>query len=261
MRVEMSLQIAWITGAGSGLGRAMALRLVAEGWTVAATARTQEDLAGLAAEPAAQGRIFSFAGDVTDRAGLIDIAARIEREIGPITVAFLSAGIYLPFGLDDFSAEKIARLLDVNVIGVANAIEAVLPGFRARNAGKIVVVSSLTQYRGMMRTAGYGASKAALLAMCETLRLQTRKTGIAVQIVVAGYIQTRMTAKAPFPLPGIITAEDAAEQVLAGMKRDAFEILVPRKVVATVRRARLMPSRLYFWYAARTPLFGGTRGG
>ena len=257
----MSGQIAWITGAGSGLGRAVALRLVQDGWTVAATARTQDDLTELAALPEACGRIFGFAGDVTNREGLATIVAQVEQEIGPISMVFLSAGIYVPFGLADFSAEKIERQLGVNVVGVANAIEAVLPKFRERDAGKIVVVSSLTQYRGMMRTAGYGASKAALLAMCETLRLQTRKTGLKVQIVVAGYIQTRMTAKAPFPLPGIISAEYAAEQVVAGMKTDDFEILVPRKVVATVRRARLMPSRLYFWYAARTPLFGGARVG
>jgi NAD(P)-dependent dehydrogenase (short-subunit alcohol dehydrogenase family) len=256
----MTIKIAWITGAGSGLGHAVALALVAQGWTVAATARTQADLIALAALPEAQSRIFSFPGDVTDRAGLAAIAARIESEIGPISLAFLSAGIYLPFGLEDFSAEKIEHLLRVNVIGVANAIEAVLPAFRARNAGQIAVVSSLAQYRGMMRTAGYGASKAALLAMCETLRLQTRKTGIKIQMMVPGYIQTRMTATAPFPLPGIISAEDAAEQAVAGLKTDAFEVLIPRKIVARVRRARLLPSRLYFWYAARTPLFGGSRG-
>jgi len=257
----MSSKIAWITGAGAGLGHAVALRLVQDGWTVAATARTEADLAELAALPAAQGHIHGFPGDVTDRPGLAAIATRIERELGPIGLAFLSAGIYLPFGLADFSAEKIERLLSVNVIGVANAIEAVLPSFIARNAGQILVVSSLAQYRGMMRTAGYGASKAALLAMCETLRLQTRKTGIKVQLLVAGYIQTRMTAKAPFPLPGIISAEEAAEGAVAGMKTDAFEIAVPRKLVNRVRRARLLPSKLYFWYAARTPLFGGVRGG
>jgi short-subunit dehydrogenase len=257
----MVSKIAWITGAGAGLGHAVALRLVQDGWTVAATARTESDLTELAALPAAQGRIHGFPGDVTDRAGLASIAARIEQELGPIGLAFLSAGIYLPFGLADFSAEKIERLLSVNVIGVANAIEAVLPSFIARNAGQILVVSSLAQYRGMMRTAGYGASKAALLAMCETLRLQTRKTGIKVQLLVAGYIQTRMTAKAPFPLPGIISAEAAAEAAVAGMKTDAFEIAVPRKLVNRVRRARLLPSKLYFWYAARTPLFGGVRGG
>jgi NAD(P)-dependent dehydrogenase (short-subunit alcohol dehydrogenase family) len=257
----MTGQIAWITGGGSGLGRAVALRLVKDGWTVAVSARTASDLDELAALPQAEGRIIAFAVDVNDRAALAVVAASIERDIGPIALVFLSAGIYLPFGLADFSAEKIEMILRVNVIGVANVIELVLPNFIARNQGHIAVVSSLGQYRGMMRTAGYGASKAALLMICETLRLQTRKTGIKVQIVVPGYIQTRMTAKAPFALPGIITAEDAAEQSVAGMKTNAFEITMPRGMVAKVRRSRLMPSWLYFWYAARTPLFGGSRGG
>jgi NAD(P)-dependent dehydrogenase (short-subunit alcohol dehydrogenase family) len=253
-------KLAWITGCGSGLGRATALRLVRDGWRVAATARTQSDLNTLVAEPAAAGQITAFAGDVTDRARMAAIVREVEETLGPIDLAFLSAGMYLPFGLDDFSAEKIETILQVNVIGVANAIEAVLTGFRKRDSGHIAVVSSLAQYRGMMRTAGYGASKAALLAMCETLRLQTRKTGIKVQIIVPGFIQTRMTAKAPFPLPGIITAEDAAEQAVAGMKRAKFTIPIPRRIVAQASRARLMPDAFYFWYAARTPLFGGSRG-
>lgn len=249
--------LAWITGGGSGLGRATALRLVRDGWTVAVSARTATDLAELVADPAAEGRIHAYPLDVTDRAAVAAAVDHIEREHGPIALALLAAGIYLPFGLDDFSAEKIETMIRVNVLGVANAIEAVMPRFRARDAGRLAVVSSLTQYRGFCRTAGYGATKAALLAMCETLRLQTRGTGITVQVVVAGYIQTRMTAKAPFPLPDIISAEDAAEQTVAGLETDAFEISMPAEIVAQVRAARGMDAEDYFEMAARTPLFGG----
>ncbi len=250
-------RIAWITGGGSGIGRATALRLVRDGWTVAVTARTGADLDALAAEPASEGRIHAFPCDVTDRAGIADTVARIEANIGPIDLAFLAAGMYLPFGLDDFSAEKIETLFRVNVGGVANAVEAVMPRFRARGSGRLAVVTSFTQYRGLCRTAGYGATKAALLAMCETLRLQTRGTGIAVQVIVPGYVHTRMTEKAPFPLPGIIDAEDAAEQAVAGMETDEFQITMPRDIVEQVRAARAMADEDYFEMAARTPLFGG----
>jgi NAD(P)-dependent dehydrogenase (short-subunit alcohol dehydrogenase family) len=254
----MAERVAWITGGGSGLGRATALRLVKDGWTVAVSARTEADLQELAASSDAQGKIHAYPCDVSDREGMAETADRIEREVGPIDLAFLSAGIYIPFGLDDFSAEKLETMFRVNVGGVANAIEAVMPRFRSRDAGRLVVVSSFTQYRGLCRTAGYGSTKAALLSICETLRLQTQDTGITVQIVVPGYIETRMTAKAPFPLPGIISAEDAAERSVAGMKTEDFEILMPKDIVDEVRRARLMPSEEYFKMAAVTPLFGGT---
>lgn len=251
-------RVAWITGGGSGMGRATALRLVQDGWTVAVTARTASDLDQLAADPAARGRIHAFACDVTDRAGIAKVVDRIENEVGPIALAMLAAGIYLPFGLDDFSAEKIETLFRVNVGGVANAIEAVMPRFRSRDVGRLAVVTSFTQYRGLCRTAGYGATKAALLTMCETLRLQTRDTGIVVQVIVPGYFQSRMTEKSPFPLPGIISAQDAAEQAVAGMETMAFEILMPRDIVEKVQHARTMEAEAYFDMAAHDPLFGGT---
>jgi NAD(P)-dependent dehydrogenase (short-subunit alcohol dehydrogenase family) len=249
--------IAWITGGGSGIGRATALRLVQDGWTIALTSRTAKDLDEIAALPEAKGRVHAYACDVTDRSGMAAACERIEKDLGPIKLAFLAAGIYLPFGIEQFSAEKIETLFRVNVGGVANAIEAVMPRFLARNEGRLAIVTSFSQYRGLCRTSGYGASKAALLVMAESLRLQTMETGITVQVVVPGYFESRMTASAPFPLPGIISAEDAAEQAVAGMKTNTFEILVPEDIVSIVQQARGMPSDEYFKMAAKTPLFGG----
>jgi NAD(P)-dependent dehydrogenase (short-subunit alcohol dehydrogenase family) len=251
--------VAWITGAGSGLGRAVALRLVGDGYRVAATSRSQNDLDALAAEPAANGAIRGFAGDVTDRAAMADIAGRIEHELGPVDLVFLSAGGYIPFPIEQFSAEKTMDTMRLNVGGVANVLEAVIPRFLARKRGHIAVVSSLAQYRGLCRTTAYGASKAALLSMCETLYLQGKDKGIKVQIVVPGYIKTRMTEKSPFPLPHIMTAEWAAEEAVKGLKSNRFQIKMPKHFVRKFQLARLLPSSIYFWYASRTPDFGGVR--
>src|SRR4051812_11644047 len=117
----MTSQIAWITGGGSGLGRAVALKLASEGWSVAITARTPADLKAIAALPEAQGRIHAFACDVTDRVGMARVVEQVETRLGPIGLTLLCAGIYLPFSLDEFSAEKIETLMRVNVGGVANA--------------------------------------------------------------------------------------------------------------------------------------------
>ncbi len=251
--------VAWVTGAGSGFGRAVALRLVREGYLVAATARSQADLDELATEPAARNAIGAFPGDVTDRAAMAAVAKSIERDMGPIALVFLSAGGYFPFTIEQFSAEKTMQTMQLNVGGVANVLEAVIPRFLQRRKGHIAVVSSLAQYRGLCRTTAYGASKAALLAMCETLRLQGRDKGIKVQIVVPGYIKTRMTEKAPFPLPHIMTAEDAAEEAIKGLRSDRFEIPMPKHFVRKFRLARLLPPSIYFWYASRSPDFGGVR--
>jgi NAD(P)-dependent dehydrogenase (short-subunit alcohol dehydrogenase family) len=251
------MKVAWITGGGSGIGAAIAMRLVAEGWTVAATARSAKDLADLAALPEAQGRIHAYPGDVTDRVAMEGIVEAIEAELGPVQLLVAAAGAYIPFGLADFSAEKMEAIYRVNVLGVANVIAPLIPGFLARNRGQIAVVTSFSQYRGLGRTAGYGSTKAALLSMCETLRLQTRGTGIVVQVLVPGFVETRMTENSPFPLPGIISAEDAARMAVEGIKSGEFEVLIPPDMVGKVREARKMDPEDYFEMAARTPLFGG----
>jgi NAD(P)-dependent dehydrogenase (short-subunit alcohol dehydrogenase family) len=256
---DIDRPVAWITGAGSGLGRAVALRLVAEGYAIAATSRSLPDLEALAAEPASRNVIHAYAGDVTDREAIADMATRIEAELGPIQLVFLSAGGYIPFPIEQFSAEKTMATMRLNVGGVANVLEAVIPRFLARKRGHIAVVSSLAQYRGLCRTTAYGASKAALLAMCETLYLQGTPKGIKVQIVVPGYIQTRMTEKAPFPLPHIMTAEAAAEEAVKGLKSNRFQIQMPKHFVRKFQLARLLPSSIYFWMASRSPDFGGVR--
>lgn len=251
------MKIAWVTGGGSGIGAAIAQQLTKEGWTVAITARSQSDLDAIASASQGDSRIHTFAGDVTDRAAMQQIALDITQQLGAIDLLIPAAGIYLPFGLADFSAEKIEQSFRVNVFGVANVIEAVMSGFIERNSGHIAVVSSFSQYRGLGRTAGYGATKAALLSMCESLRLQARKTGIVVQVLVPGFVETRMTANTPFPLPGIISAEEAARQAVAGLKSSKFEVMIPPDIVGTVSDARKMDPEDYFEMAARTPLFGG----
>ena len=251
--------VAWITGAGSGLGRSVALRLVADNYVIAATSRSERDLAELAAERSARSMIHAYAGDVIDLVAMVETAARIEQALGPIELVFLSAGGYFPFPIEQFSAEKTMDTMRLNVGGVANVLEAVIPRFLSRKRGHIAVVSSLAQYRGLCRTTAYGASKAALLAMCETLYLQGKDKGIKVQIIVPGYIKTRMTEKSPFPLPHIMTADDAAEQTVRGLKSNRFQIKMPKWFVLKFQLARLLPSSFYFWYASRTPDFGGVR--
>jgi short-subunit dehydrogenase len=173
----------------------------------------------------------------------------------------MSAGIFRAVSIDDWSVGNYRQLVDVNILGVVHAIAGVLPGFKARNSGTIAIISSMAQYRGMPRSAGYGATKAALLSMAETLHMQTRRTGIRVRIIVPGPVQTRMsTSTSPAHAPYQLEADEAARRILNGIAGDNFETLLPGRLVWRFKLSRWLPNWLYFWYAARTPIFGGVRG-
>ena len=225
----MARPIAWVTGAGSGFGRAVALRLVADGYAVAATARSQSDLDQLAAEPLARDAIKAFPGDVTDRVAMAAIADAIENQIGPIDLVFLSAGGYLPFPIEQFSAEKTMQTMTLNVGGVANVLEAVIPRFLQRKKGHIAVVSSVAGYRGLPQAAAYGPTKAALINLCEALKPDLDPYGVRISVINPGFVRTPLTDLNPFPMPFLMEADAVADRIVKGLARGAFEITFPRR--------------------------------
>jgi short-subunit dehydrogenase len=232
--------VVWITGASAGIGRALALRFARAGYRVAASARGAEALASLAAE--AGGRIEAIPLDVTDGAAMRQTVARLE----PISLAVLNAGSHSPMGAADFSVEKLRRLFEVNVFGVAHGLEAVLPGMLARRAGKVAIVASVAGYRGLPTAVAYGATKAALINMAEALKLELEGTGVSVALVCPGFVDTPLTAKNDFPMPFLMRAEDAAERMFQGLLGDAFEIAFPRRFTWMLKTLRLLPYALYF---------------
>lgn len=246
---------AWITGASTGIGRAVALRLARDGWTVVASARSADKLEALAAEAEAlTGRIVPKPVDVTDKAALTDAVSAIEAEVGPIALSILNAGTFVPDGVKGFEAETFAKQFTLNVFGVANCLEPLLPVLIARGTGQVAIVSSVAGYRGLPRALGYGASKAALINFAESLYLQARPYGIKVQVVNPGFVRTPLTDKNDFPMPFLVEVEDAADRIVRGLGRDGFEIAFPTPFVAILKRLRCLPYALYF------PLVGRTTG-
>eukprot|EP01036_Dinobryon_divergens_P000538 gene538-686_t len=141
---ETSKGVAWVTGAGSGIGRALVKRLATDGWIVAASARTARDLDSLAAE--VPGRITSFQLDVTDERACVATVERIEASLGPIALAVFNAGSYFPTTADDFSVANFRKTVDVNLMGEVNCMGPVAPLMVKRRAGHIVIMASLTGY-------------------------------------------------------------------------------------------------------------------
>lgn len=242
----------WITGASSGIGRALALKLARQGRVVAASARSLHDLAGLADDARLVGGIVQvYPLDVADRAATAATVRQIVADLGPIACAVFAAGTHLPVELDNFDAGIFRRLVEVNLMGVVHGLEAVLPAMIEARAGHIAIVSSVAGYRGLPTAAAYGATKAALINMAEALKLDCDRAGIKLQLIDPGFVRTPLTDRNPFPMPFLIEADLAAERIVAGLASRRFEITFPKRFTWQVKLLRMLPYRLYFWLTGK----------
>lgn len=240
-------RVAWVTGASAGIGRALALRLAHEGWRIAASARRADELEKLGAEARGSGgEIRPYPLDVTDRQAVAACVAAIEREFGTIDQSVLNAGTHQPMPATEFSAETMRRLHEINVLGVANGLEALLPRMIARRAGRVAVVASLAGYGGLPSAAAYGASKAALINMAEALRPELLAQGVVLQLINPGFVKTPLTDKNDFQMPFLISAEAAAAAIARGLATDRFEIAFPGTFARLMKLLRILPYSLYF---------------
>lgn len=239
--------VVWITGASSGIGRSLALKLAEEGYKVAVTARSHDKLLALQAEAAQlAGSIIVLDGDVTDAEDMEHTVAAIEYQHGPVALAVLNAGIYLPARGEDLNHEVFERSFAVNLHGVVNCLVPAVRHMRARGHGQIAFVSSLAGYGGLPGAAAYGASKAALINMAESLNFELERMGIHVQLVTPGYVDTPLTANNKFEMPDILSAQQAADAIAAGLKSSAFDISFPKGMVYRAKLMKLLPYSLYF---------------
>ncbi len=246
-RVKPQDGVVWITGASSGIGRSVALEFARRGWTVAVSARRESELEILAAEARdLSGRIIAHAVDVTDAEGMERTASAIETAHGPIALAFFNAGIapYMTALAIDVVAVKQA--FDVNVHGVVHGLAAVLPRMASRGFGQIGVNASIAGYGGLPRAAAYGATKAAMIHMCEALRFDCDRLGLVMQVINPGFIETPLTGKNDFPMPFLMKNDVAARRVCDGFARGGFEITFPRRFAYIVKAVNLLPYPLYF---------------
>jgi short-subunit dehydrogenase len=237
-------RVAWVTGASSGIGRALALRLARDGWNVAASARSTVELNRLCAE--APDRIVSFPLDVTDKAAVHETVDEITSRSGPIALAVFAAGTYARDYASDFAAARLKAMVDLNLIGTAYCLEAVMPGMLARRTGQIAVVASVSGYVGLPGAASYGATKAALNVMCEALHPELAEKGVRLSIVNPGFVDTPLTRKNDFPMPFLISSEVAADAIAKGLATNRYEIVFPRRMAVAMKFLHALPAWLRF---------------
>ena len=240
---------AWVTGASSGIGAAVALRLARDGWRVVVSARGADKLAALA--EGSGGRIVPMAVDLTDRDAVLRAVPAIEAAHGPIALAVLNAGTYKPDRAETFSSADFRMHVEINLMGTAYCLEALLPAMIGAKRGQIAVVSSVAGYRGLPTSIAYRATKAALINMTEALKFDLDRHGIKIQIVNPGFVRTPLTDRNTFKMPALMEVEDAADRLVEGLKRDSFEIAFPRRFTFWLQRLRCLPYKVYFPLVAR----------
>ncbi|MDZ4775507.1 MAG: SDR family NAD(P)-dependent oxidoreductase [Alphaproteobacteria bacterium] len=233
---------AWITGASSGIGAALARELAGRGWAVAATARNAEALERLAQDNRA---IHAFAADVSNRDDMQAAAAAIVAKLGPIGLVVANAGVYIPVDARAPDAAAYRKTFDVNLMGVVHAIEAVSADMVARRQGHIHIVSSATGFGGMPTSSAYGASKAALINMAECLKIELDRCGVGVSISTPGFVETPAQTDNAFPKPAMITPEIAARRIADAVERGGFETTFPRRFTWLLKALYALPKPLH----------------
>jgi NADP-dependent 3-hydroxy acid dehydrogenase YdfG len=230
----------WIVGASAGLGRAVATEISKAGAEVILSARNEEDLLALA--DSLPGKATAVPMDVADP----ESVARAASEIGVPDGMIYLAGVYWPMPATEFDGEKAATMLDINLTGAARVLGHVLPGMIERDAGHIVFTGSLSGFRGLPRASGYGASKAGMMSMAETLYADLRGTGVEVQLVNPGFVKSRLTEKNDFAMPFIMEADEAAKLFVEHMTYSDFARNFPRHFAALFRLSQFLPDWLYY---------------
>jgi short-subunit dehydrogenase len=241
-----------ITGASSGIGKGLALEVAARGARLGLVARRQELLDEVvAAVQSRGGRAIAVAADVRDAEAMKAAAERIRTELGPIDILIANAGIGTSSHISELDPNHVANVMSINVVGAANSVAAVMPQMVERGQGQLVAISSLAAYRGVPKSAAYCASKAAMSAYFESVRIDLRGTGVGVTIIHPGFIKTPLTAGRKAQMPYLMELDYAVAKIVSAIEQGRKSIAFPWQLATIVRAGMLMPVFMYDWIAAR----------
>ena len=232
----------WLVGASSGIGRALAEQLHSVGATVIVSARNAEALHDFASQ---HPNSLALPLDVTDRQA-VQTAAQTAMAHGPLDVVCYCAGHYQAMRATAIDLDDLLRHHHINTVGALHVLDAITPHMVARQQGHISLISSVAGYRGLPNSLAYGPTKAALINLAETLYLDLQPSGIGVSIINPGFVDTPLTAHNDFHMPALITPRQAAQDILQGWAKGAFEIHFPKRFTRVMKLLRWLPDGLYF---------------
>jgi len=230
----------WLVGASEGLGREVAFCLSRAGAEVIVSARSEDRLKELVSE--LPGKASYIAVDVADR---IAVEAAAEQA-GDIDGVVYLAGVYWPMTAQEWDNEKADMMGEVNFLGASRVVGAVIKDMVKKNAGHIVLIGSLSGFRGLSGAIGYSSSKAGLMSLAESMQADLHSTSIDVQLINPGFIKTRLTDKNDFHMPFIMSPEDAAREVFEHMNTKSFKKSFPMLFSWVFRLSQFMPDWMYY---------------
>jgi short-subunit dehydrogenase len=250
-----------ITGASSGIGRGVTMELARRGARLGLVARRAHTLAEIVSEieaiPAGDNGgsaaivALALPADVQNPESMRAAAERMRQEFGSIDVLIANAGIASSTDAAVLKADEVAGVINVNVIGASNSVAAVLPDMLNRGRGHLVVISSLAAYRGLPKSAAYCASKAAVSAFFESLRLDLEPKGIDVTIIHPGFIKTPLTEGRHAKMPYLMELDDAVEKIVRVIEKRKKSYAFPWQLASIVRAGMVMPNFMYDWISRR----------
>ena len=237
-------KIIWITGASSGIGKALAIKFAEKGWTVAASARRESLLQELIK---INQSIYSFPLDVTEIENCKLVANKIIEKFGGIDICVFGTGMHDPKSEKRFNLNKIREIMEVNYFGTMNSINSIYEYFSEKKNGQISIISSVAGYRGLPAAGAYCASKAALTSYAESLNFDMQMKNVKVSLISPGFIKTPMTDQNDFPMPMIKSPEFAANEIFKGLtEKKSFEIHFPKAFTYFLKFLQILPSSIYF---------------
>ncbi|MHC8400815.1 SDR family NAD(P)-dependent oxidoreductase [Pseudomonas sp. MDT1-17] len=232
----------WLTGASSGIGAALAEILLTQGHFLAITARNVQALEKLHAEYPQQ--VLLLPGDLTDPREVRAMGERIEQLWGHLDQVILNAGTCEYLDVGTFEANMIERVMRANLFSAAYCVEAALPLLRKAQRPHLVAVCSSVTYLPLPRAEAYGASKAAMRYLFQSLRIDLAHEGVDITLVSPGFVDTPLTQQNDFPMPMRWPVNKAADYIATRLERRPLEISFPGPFIAALRVLAILPQRL-----------------
>ena len=238
--IELTGKRYWLVGAGDGLGRALAHQMSQAGIELVVSSRSEDKLQSLAGELPGKATVETV--DIADD----DSVAAAAEAVGEIDGIVLLAGVYWPFSAKEWDCAQGVAMADVNFTGTIRVLGCVVPKMVERDTGHIVITGSLSGFRGLPGAIGYGASKAAVMSLAESMEADLRTSGVDVQLLNPGFVKTRLTDQNEFAMPFIMEPEEAAREMFEHMSTDRFKKSFPWMFSLFFRGSQFLPDWLYY---------------
>jgi short-subunit dehydrogenase len=238
----------WLIGASSGIGRALAQAFAERGARLLLSARRENALSELAESLGQQHLVLPL--DISDEQSVIAVVKRITQQNIRVDSIICLAGAYEPGRIDELTSDTQAAIINTNINGTFNVIRHTLAMLR-EHQGQLAIYGSVAGYRGLPKGQPYSATKAALINLAESLYLEEQPNQVDVKLINSGFVDTDLTRKNQFAMPMMISTEEAAEAIINGLGKSAFEIHFPKRFTYLMKCLQRMPNWLFFVLARR----------